>query len=819
MFQDIRFAIRRMALRPAHTLLTVATIALGIGASTAVFSVVDQTVLRPAPFAHADRLVDVLHINRKTGSGGSDMTAVKVLGWQAQPSVFERLEMYAGRSFDVTSEGEPERVRGLQVSTGLFEMLGVQPRLGRRFGDGDGRPESDKVAIISEDLWQRRFGGEPDVLGSTIALNDEPHTIVGVMPRRFRLQGDNEAVWVPYHIQANETVPSLGGFYGLGRLAPGVSQADAQALSDRIGERMEKETPIPATWALRVTPKQVARVNDTTRTALFVLLGAVGFVLLTTCANVANLFLTQAARRQREMAVRSAIGASRGRLMRDVMVESLLLAGIGGVLGIVLANWGVQALVAAAPSNLAFQATSPVEVDGRIVAVAAGVTLLSGLLFGIVPALRGSRPNLDATLRGSDTSAGARTSYGRVPGMLVVAEVAFSLILLVGAALMVRTLANLEAIDPGFAPEGLVAMSVDLPTDKYPTAAGRREFFETLRQRLIGSAGVTDMAVAIGVPPGGGGITFGTPMAEGGAAASKETSVIPFNTVTPDFFRTLRIPLVAGRTFEATDTVDDVVVSRAFAEKLWPSGSALGRRFRMSEKDRWKTVVGVAENVESRAGGEERTLLQFYYPWVPPAAAATAAAPAPPGNPAAPRRRNYDGRILIVRAENPSAAIPVVKEAIWAMDRSQPVERVRLVTDMYAATFARQRFVLLLMTAFAIVALTLTAAGVFAVLSQAVSQRTREIGIRVALGARPADVMRLVLSRGMLLTAVGAAIGLAGAFSLTRFLDALLFEVEPYDPLSFTGVTLLLAVVALMACWLPTRTAMRVQPATALRAE
>jgi putative ABC transport system permease protein len=803
---DVRFALRRLVRRPGYALLTILTLALGIGAGTAVFSVVDQTVLRPAPYAHADRLVDVTNINRATGSGGNSLTARKTLAWQAQPSVFERLEVYAPSQYDVSGGTEPERVDGRIVSTGLFEMLGVQPRFGRGFSDDDGRPGGAPVAIISEDVWKRRYGGDADVLGRNILLNDGPHTIIGVMPRRFQLHGDTEAVYLPYHLRANEHDTTTGGFYGLGRLAPGVAQADAQQLVDAVGLPLETEAPLPGTWALRLTPKKVARVNDTTKTALFVLLGAVGFVLLITCANVANMFLSQAVQRQREMAVRSAIGASRGRLVREVLTESLIVAVAGGTLGVVLAHWGVQALVAAAPANLAFQATSPVEIDGRILAVAAAVTLLTGFLFGIVPAIRGSRPNLEHTLRGG----AGRPAHGRMPSALVAAEVAFSLVLLVGAALMMRTMSNLEAIDPGFEADGLIAMQIGVPTDRYPTPMARYEFVQTVTARLAALGGVTDVTTTTGLPPAGGGITFGRPQGEGAEAPGGDSLVIPWNTVAPGFFRTMRIPLLTGRTFEEGDTNASVVVSRAFADRLWPDGQAVGRRFRMSEKDEWRTVIGVAGNVEGRQG-DSRTHLAFYYPLLAPTAA-------PPAQ-AAPQRRSYVSRTIVVRADDPRVVLPLLREAVWTLDPQQPVQSVRLVADTYAAAFARQRFVLLLMAAFAVVALVLTTAGLFAVLSQLVSQRTREIGVRMALGARPADVLRHILARGMLPTAIGAVLGIAGAFWLSRFLEALLFEVQPTDPASFAAVTLLLTVVGLAACWLPARAAMRVEPAVALRVD
>ena len=809
----IRLALRRLRVRPAYTALIVITLALGIGAATAVFSVVDQTVLRPAPFAQAHRLVDVLHISRATGSGGSSLTPQKIVGWRAQAALFEAFEAYTFQQMDVTGEVEPERLAGLSVSLGLLPMLGVQPRLGRGFQQGDGAPGSERVALISEALWQRRFGGEADVLGRRITLNDEPYTIIGVMPRRFRLLDEKESFWLPVDLEARVTEAGLGGFYGLARLAPGVSHPDAQRLADDIADRLQVEAPLPMTWGLGLREKRIARVDDTTRTALLVLLGAVGFVLLITCANVANLFLSQAPARQREMAIRSALGAGRARLVRTVLTESVLLAIVGGGLGILLARWGVDAILAAAPERMVSLSTTPIEVDGRVLAVAALLTVATGFIFGLVPALRGSRPNLETTLRGGNPR--GRASDGRVPGSLVVLEVAFAVILLVGAALMMRTLANLNAIDAGFDAEGLVTMHVALPSDRYPTPASRIAFFDTVQERLRGLPGISGTAVSQGTPPSIGSISFGKPEIEGRGQRDAKTVIIPNGNVSPSYFRTLGIPMLAGRGFGALESQNAVIVSQAFADTYWPDGNAVGGRFRMASSWPWLEVIGVVGNVQAGAGRDERTTLQFYYAWVPPPTPAAAATPAAQG----PSRRNYDYRQLIVKAADPAAAIPLIKQQIWSVDRSQPVERVALVADTYAEMFAKQRFVLQLMGAFAVIALVLTAAGIFGVLSQAVAQRTREIGIRVALGARPADVMQLVVSRGMLLTGIGVVIGIAGALSLVRTVRALLYGVSSTDPVSFAAVVVLLLTVALLACWLPTRTAMRVQPAVALRVE
>ena len=820
---DLRVTFRRLAARPAYTLLIILTLALGIGAATAVFSVVDQTVLRPAPFPHADRLVDVMHIHSVNKSGGSSMTPQKVLGWQAQPALFERLELYVPQQMDLTGTAEPERVSGLNVSLGLFSMLDVRPQIGRSFAAGDGTPGSEKVVLIGEALWRRRFGGEAQVLGQRITLNETDYTVIGVMPRRFRLLDDKESFWLPVDLQAFAGDTTFQG-YGIGRLAAGVRQQDAQKLADSLAVRMDKETPIRMTWGLGLERKRVARIDDTTRTALFVLLGAVAFLLLITCANVANLFLSQAPARQREMAIRSALGAGRGVLVRGVLLESLLLAVVGGALGIILANWGIAAILAAAPERMVVLSTTPIELDARVLVVAAVLTLLTGLIFGLVPALRGSRPNLETVLRTAGRT-GTRGSYGRLPGALVVLEVAFAVVLLVGATLMARTLGNLNAIDAGFEPDGLISMHIALPSDRYPTMTANVAFFETLSEKLRGVEGIRGVAVSQGAPPRIGGISFGRPEIEGAGIPDTKTVVIPNGTVAASYFETLGIPRLAGRNFVPGEPEGNVIVSKGFADKYWPDGGAVGARFRMGPKSPWMTIVGVAGSVQTTVGADARTDLQLYYPYIarPATAPAAATAATPPAGaqakPSAAPRRRYSYNELIVRAENPTAAIPLIKQQIWSIDLNQPVENVTLVADSYAQMFAKQRFVLMLMSAFALVALLLTAAGIFGVLSQAVAQRTREIGIRVALGARPADVMKLVVSRGMVLAGIGVVLGVGGALSLVKTVQALLYGITPTDPVSFAVVTVLLLTVALLACWLPTRTAMKVHPAVALRTE
>jgi putative ABC transport system permease protein len=808
LLQDVRYAGRTLMSAPRASALIVAIIAVAIGASVTMFSIVDQTLLRLPPFAHADRLVDVHHLNSKGGGGGNQLAPAKIAGWQAQPAVFERLEAYAPRQFDVTGTAEPERIRGFVISTGLLPMLGVSPALGRGFVVGEGQAGAARVALISHGLWRRRFGGSGDVLGREILLNDQPHTIVGVMPRRFRLHGEEDDVWLPIDIGASAGDMAMAPFAGIGRLRPGLDAVRAQAEADRVADHLQATAPIPRSWYVKVEKKLVAGIDSTTTTALFVLLGAVTFVLLTACANVANLLLITAARRGREMAVRSALGATRLRLMRQVLLEGCLLAAAGGLAGILSATWALDAVLTIAPTGLTVRNTTPVEIDQRVVLVGAAVALTTGVLFALIPAVRGSRPNLMPALHGVAAATDRDgSSFGRVPSLLVVAEVAFSLILLVGAALMTRTLLNLEALDTGVDPRNVVSMRVDLPMDRYPTVESRTAFFDDLSARLRDVSGVTEVAGTWGMPTGG--VTFGVVMAEG-SSRPPEDLIMPSNTVTPGFFQLLRIPIVAGRDFRAADAEDAVIVSRALAERFWPPGEAVGRRLRVDETGPWQTVVGVVENIDARR--DESSSMHLYYRF-------RTRSKVPPGKPPS-GRRSYDGRVVLVRTENhPMVMVPAIKSQVWALDRNQTVEEVRSLEDLYRAAFDRQRFVLWVMSGFASVALMMTVAGLFGVLSRAVVQRRREIGIRVALGASSDAVFKLIVGRGVGLTAVGLVVGVAGALALSRFLTALLFGVAPYDPLSFAAVAMLFTLIAAIACWAPARAAMRVQPAAVLRAE
>ena len=811
LLRDIRFAWRLARRRPWLSVAAVAMIAIGVGASTAVFTITDYFLFRPPPYLHGDRLVQVVGLDRPNGGGGNNLNAHRLSGWQGQP-LFERLEAFAPQQFEVAGEGEPDRARGFIVPTGLFAMLGVEPARGRGFGVNDGRPGSEPVVILDAGVWRSRFGGSGDVLGKTLLLNDRPHRIIGVMSGRFRLGGGN-AIWIPFDVAGHDGDDIVANFIGVGRLPIGVPLQAVQARADSLAGGLNTSDPQPRSWFLGLRQWKPAYVSETARTALFVLLGAVGFVLLIACANVANLLLSRGVGRERELAVRSALGASRGRLVQQGVVESALLSAAGGALGVTLARLAMRAALAAVPESGAIfldVTAINIEIDLRVLLFAAFVTSATSLLFGLLPSIRTSRPALEFSRRVASSGSGRS---GRVSGALVVAEIAFSMILLVGAALMTRSFMKLGALDPGFDPDGVVWVTISLPSDGYPTAAARDDFFASLTDRVSKLAGVAGVASATGVPPAFTGFSVGVVEGDDVTPRRYEPAAEAASlNVTPSFFHTLGIAMKAGRTFEERTAADSVIINESLAARLWPEGGAVGRRVRAWDGARWNTIVGVAGDVEIRLA-DRRLPIQLYYPMNggPVAGRGTSS---PPSN-----RRTFIQRRFIVRATDPVAIVPAIKEQVWALDDRLPVQQVELADDAWAGVFGSQRFVLTLMGVFSAVAVALAGAGLFAVLSNLVAQRTHEIGVRVALGATHWDIVQSVVSRALAFAVVGVGVGVAGAGALSRVLTALLFEVSPYDATSFAVVSLGLVAVALLASWLPAYRATRVDPMVALRCD
>jgi len=805
---DVRTAARRLAGQPGATALTILTLALAIGVAAAIFSIVDQLILRPPPFLHADRLVNVWHQSGPNRSGGGGLTAEKLLGWQQQPAVFERLEAYIGASFDLTESVEPERVGARVVSLGLFDMLGIRTHIGRPFANGDGAPGSQKVAILSHEFWTARFGGSPSVLGSHLVLNDEPYTVIGVLrPGTTLLTGD-EPVWLPFDLDAWAAAAPGQRFFGTGRLNAALDARRAGPVADAIAAELGKSSPLPGTWYLGIDEKRSALLARSTRQTLFVLLGAVTLLLLIACVNVTSIALGHALRRERELRLRAAIGAGRWRLLRESLVETMLLAVAGGAAAAAIAYIALAVLLAAAPDGLADMKTRPVEIDVRVLAVMTAITLTAGLLAGVLPGTRASRVDLSTALR--DGSRGSRRglSFGAGIGGLVVIEVALAMVLLVGATLMSRTLIAYYAIEPGFDVGKLMTVDLALPSHRYPNEQARREFFGALDEALRRQAGIEASAYAWGLPPAAGSLA-GQVEAEGRQPVSGDLEYFA-NAVSPTYFETTGTRLLAGRAFTPADADDQVILSEAFARLLWGEEPAVGRRMKESPADRWLTVVGVAGNVEARWDAGQRHDLQIYIPLaIPP----TSTVPAPTGR----TGRSYIRQLLIVRASDPALVPAAVRAQIRRLNL--PVGTFRSGAEIYAKPFAEQQFMLTVMGAFAAMALLLAAMGIFGVLSQAVTRRRREIGIRMALGAGSRRLIRMLVGRGLALAVAGAAIGTGASLAGVRTLEGLLFGVSPFDAVSFVLVVAAILIVALLACWWPTSRALAVEPADVLRSE
>lgn len=813
-WQDVRHAVRRNARQPSTSMLMIVTLAVGLGVATAVFTVVDQRILRDPPFLHGDRLVDVIHLSAPNGGGGNNLFPQKILGWQGQPALFERFEAYAPMELELQGEGEPERVMTLVGSVGLFDMLGIQPRIGRGFAAGDGLPGGDGVAVLGHAFWVSRFGADPSVLGERLVLNEKTYTVVGVLSPGVSLMKAEQPLWIPMDVGAWGTLDPRLGFFGVGRLNPGVPVADAQGIADEIAGRLQEQLPLERSWYLGINPMPIADLYPAAHTVLLVLLAAVAVLLLMACVNVTNLLAGQALTRRADVALQSALGASRWRIVRQVLVEGLLLAATAATAALFVAHGVLDVLLALAPEQFSYRVTAPIAIDLRVLAAGGIAAMSAGLFVAMWPAWRATSLAGSASAPMSARGSARGRSFSGAAGALVVIEVALAMLLMTGAALMARTLLNLHAVDPRFDVDRLVTMHVPLPADRYPTELTRRAFFEELDAALQRQPGIERSAHAWGLPPEAGGFSIGAPETEAGVSSGEMH--VPINRVSASFFETTGIPILEGRAFRPDDTLEQIIVSESLARRLWPAGSPLERRFRAHDSAAWKTVVGVARDVTTFLG-DERTSVMVYEPF-------DATPPAPrPLSTAAPRNgpveRSYALRTLIVRAADPAAAVPLIRERILAIDPKQTVETITLATDAYAKPFAEQRFLMRVMGAFALCALLMAAAGIIGVLLQAVAYRRREIGIRVALGAGPASVIRLIVGSAGVLAAVGAALGAVASMAGATYLESLLFGVTPYDVVSLSLVAVLVAVTATVACWWPTRRALAVQPAEVLRSE
>jgi putative ABC transport system permease protein len=808
LLQDLRYGLRMLTTRPGFTAVALVALALGIGANTAMFSVLDSVLLRPLPYREPGRLVMIWHEYAQMNLPKATLSVPSYLEYRDHVQGFESVAAAANWSANLTGAGDPEQVQGARVTGNFLTTIGVAPMLGRDFLKEEDAPGGEHVVILSHGLWQRRFGGDRGVLGRTLELNGESHTVIGVMPPSFLFFRPAD-LYRPIAFTVEQSAPANHGnefLIGVARLKPGVTMQQAGAEMDGIAARLRKEFYVEG-WSPRLFPL-LDEMTGEVRPAILVLMGAVGCVLLIACSNVANLLLARATGRQREMAIRSALGAGRLRVIRQLITESVVLGVAGGALGLLVAWLGLKVLVAAAPEATAQMVLGgrAVGLDGTALGFALAVSLLTGLVFGLAPALQASRLDVNGMLKEGGRGEGLGRRGHRLLGGFVVSQVAVALVLLVGAGLLIRSFVRLRAVDPGFRPDHVLTMRLTLPQSRYAEDGQVAAFYDDLLRRTSALPGVQSSATISNLPMGGDNASAsfaieGQNVPEGQPSPHGDSHV-----VSQDYFRTLGIPLVQGRVFEPGDGPDATQVAaidQVLADRYWPKGDALGHRMRLffegsDDKPVWRTIVGVVGHVK-KYGLDGRVKEQYYMP-----------------STQMPRR----GMTLVLRtATDPASLIGAVRGALRDLDGGLPMFRVETMEQVVDDTLVTRRFSMLLLGTFAAVALVLAAVGLYGVISYSVAQRTREIGIRMALGARSGDVVRMVVRHGLTLTAIGLTLGVGAALGLTRFLASLLFAVPPNDAPTFLAIAAILAGVAAAASFLPARRASRIDPMRALRDE
>jgi putative ABC transport system permease protein len=811
LLQDLRYGARMLLKNPGFTLIAIITLALGIGANTAIFSVINTVLLNPLPYAEPERLAMVWTKLEKIGLKQNWVSEPEVLDFRQQAKLFEGFGVINNGSFSLTGSGEPEQLNGAQISTNLFSLLGVKMQIGRDFDADEERPGAIRVAILSHGLWQRRFGSEQAVIGSTVYINGKTTAIVGVLPPHFTLLLPAEAhvpanldIWIPYAVDYARQERYDHGMTVIGRLKHGVTVAQAQAEMDAIAARLDPIYYQSIGFAVKVVSMH-GDIVKRTRPALLVLLGAVGFVLLIACANVANLLLARAVAREKEIAIRAALGAGRHRVVRQLLTESVLLSLPGGLCGLLLAGWGVDLLLRLSPPDM--PRVEEVSINGWVLLFTLLLAVLTGIVFGLVPAFHSAKPNLTKSLKEGGRSLAGSASH-RLRKAIVVGEIALSLVLLIGAGLVMRSFWHLLKVDPGFDPHHVLTMDLVLPGSKYTDGAATENFYRQLIEKVNALPGVESAAAISHLPLSqtywSGTMTFEgvTANAERGNLASFEVDLRP---ITPDYFKVMKTSLLAGRFFTPQDGAGRqrvAIIDETLARRLWPNASPLGKRmtggYFPEKPEVWFEIVGVVKHIRHhRMDADVRE--QVYFPHA--------------------QRQRSSMTLAIRTASDPLDMVSAVRQAVRSLDPDQPVSLIRTMDGLVANALAPARFTLLLLTIFAGVAGLLAMIGIYSVMAYMVTQRTHEIGIRIALGAQVRDMLILVIRQGMTLAGTGVTLGLISSFGLQRVMEGLLYGVSATDPATFVVISLLLAGAALLACYVPARRATKVDPLVALRYE
>ena len=795
--KDIRYGWRSLLKRPGFTAIALIALALGIGANTAIFSLVNAVILQPLPYQDPDRLVWV-YGNIRNGANRASVAPLDFLDYRNQNKTFEQFAASASINLpmNLTGSGEPERLTASAITGNYFDTFGVRPALGRGFSLENEKPGQDHVTVLSHAFWQTRFGGDPNIVNKTIILDGKAYEVLGVMPAEVVLPQPAE-LWVPLNFDGNPEMKMRKAHFlrPIGRLKEGVTLAQAQADTDLIAAQLEQQYPESNTgWSLRLIPLHEILVGGS-RTMLFILFGAVGFVLLIACANVANLLLVRAAARQKEIAMRTALGASRLRIIRQMLTESLLLAIFGGALGALLATVGVKLLITLSEDNI--PRTANVKIDVTVLAFTLLISLATGLVFGLAPVFRTMKENLVDALKDGIQGGSEATLKNRTRGLLVVFESAIAVMLLIGAGLLIRSLVALQNVDPGFDPNNVLTMRIDLPRPKYSMPEKMSNFFKQLETRVAGLPSVEAVGLITELPLSGQPNDMPFTVEGRPPVAYNEAFSADFRRVNQNYFSAMRIPLRRGRNFteqEVRQSDKVIIVSQQLVDTAFPNEDPLGKRLALGKEP--YEIIGIVGDIRHRSL-QDQPYAAMYMPTQESA------------------RMN-----LVIRTQgDPLSIVGGVRKEVNALDPDQPIAAIRPMTEWVAMSVAGARYRTTLLGLFAVLAMILAATGIYGVMSYSVAQRTQEIGVRMALGARPFDVLKLVVWQGMILALIGVGVGLAGALALTRVMSSLLFEVTERDPITFVVVAALLIAVAFIACFIAARRATKVDPLMALRYE